>query len=74
MFGLVFTDPEKLGRLLAALNVARVPADMNLPGFDCHPLNPPLEGHYGVSVSGNWRKTFTFEGEDAVLVDYLDYH
>jgi proteic killer suppression protein len=25
-------------------------------------------------VSGNWRMTFAFEGEDAVLVDYQDYH
>ena len=24
-------------------------------------------------VSGNWRMTFTFEAEDAVLVDYQDY-
>jgi proteic killer suppression protein len=25
-------------------------------------------------ISGNWRMTFTFEGTDAVLVDYQDYH
>jgi plasmid maintenance system killer protein len=25
-------------------------------------------------VNGNWRMTFTFEGTDAVLVDYQDYH
>jgi addiction module HigA family antidote len=25
-------------------------------------------------VSGNWRVTFKFEGEDAKDVDYLDYH
>jgi len=27
-----------------------------------------------VSVNGNWRLTFAFEGVDAVLVDYHDYH
>lgn len=27
-----------------------------------------------VWVSGNWRLTFTFDGEDAILVDYQDYH
>jgi len=27
-----------------------------------------------VWVSGNWRMTFEFEGEDAILVDYEDYH
>jgi len=25
-------------------------------------------------VNGNWRLTFRFEGDDAVLVDYHDYH
>ncbi|MFD0913343.1 hypothetical protein [Methylophilus luteus] len=25
-------------------------------------------------VNGNWRLTFTFENENAVLVDYQDYH
>jgi proteic killer suppression protein len=25
-------------------------------------------------VSGNWRITFRFDGEDAVDVDYEDYH
>jgi proteic killer suppression protein len=25
-------------------------------------------------VNGNWRLTFVFEGTDAVLVDYQDYH
>lgn len=27
-----------------------------------------------VPRSGNWRLTFIFEGSDAVLVDYQDYH
>jgi len=27
-----------------------------------------------VAYDGNWRMTFTFEGTDAVLVDYQDYH
>ena len=33
-----------------------------------------LEGHWAVSVNGNWRLTFAFEGKKAVLVDYRDYH
>lgn len=33
-----------------------------------------LSGHYSVAVSGNWRLTFRFEGSDAVLVNYQDYH
>ena len=33
-----------------------------------------LAGHWAVWVDENWRLTFTFEGKDAVLVDYQDYH
>jgi proteic killer suppression protein len=47
---------------------------MNAPGWRLHPLRGDLEDHWSVDVSGNWRLTFTFEGEDAVLVDYRDYH
>jgi len=25
-------------------------------------------------VSGNWRLTFVFDGEDVILLDYQDYH
>jgi proteic killer suppression protein len=39
-----------------------------------HPLGSDLAGHWSVWVSGNWRLTFTFEDNDAVLVDYQDYH
>jgi len=39
-----------------------------------HPLKGGLKGHWAVTVNGNWRMVFTFEGADAVLVDYLDYH
>ena len=29
---------------------------------------------FSVWVSGNWRMTFRFDGTDALLVDYQDYH
>jgi len=64
----------RLKRLLTALDVAIRPADMNAPGYDLHPLKGNLAGHWSVSVSGNWRLMFSFEGEDADLVDYQDYH
>ena len=37
-------------------------------------LSDHVEGHYAVSVSGNWRITFRFEDGSAVDVDYVDYH
>jgi proteic killer suppression protein len=54
--------------------LASTPTDMNRDGWDWHPLKGELKGHRSVSVSGNWRLAFTFEDEDAILVDYLDYH
>ncbi len=64
----------KLRRQLAQLDQSAVPRDMNLPGWKLHPLKGDLAGHWAVWVSGNWRLTFTFEGADASIVDYQDYH
>jgi toxin HigB-1 len=50
------------------------PEDMNAPGWRLHRLQGNLKGHWSVTVNGNWRLTFRFEGEDAILVDYQDYH
>jgi len=65
---------SKLKRQLQRLDVSKSPADMNLPGWVMHALTGDMAGHYTVSVNGNWRMTFRFEGEDAILVDYQDYH
>jgi proteic killer suppression protein len=65
---------SKLRRQLAHLDQARSEQDMNVPGWKLHPLHGELEGHFAVSVNGNWRMTFRFEGTDAILVDYQDYH
>jgi proteic killer suppression protein len=66
---------EKRLRLqLGRLDAARSAADMNLPGWRWHPLTGGLKGHWAVWVDENWRLTFRFEGIDAVLVDYQNYH
>ena len=64
----------KLSIQLFALDTAKSPADLNTPGWRLHPLRGNLEGHWSIRVNGNWRLTFRFEGEDAILVDYQDYH
>ena len=61
----------KLSRQLKHLDRAKVPEDMNVPGWKLHKLST---GHWSVWVSGNWRLTFAFDGENAILVDYQDYH
>ena len=61
-------------RRLDVLDAATAPEDMNLPGFGFHGLTGFNPKRYAISVSGNWRITFAFEGEDAVDVDLEDYH
>lgn len=64
----------RLDRLLDRLDISLRPEDMRLPGYQFHPLKGNRKGHYAVSVSGNWRLTFRFEGEDAIDVNLEDYH
>jgi toxin HigB-1 len=70
-------QPKHATRLklqLQLLNTAESAVEMNVPGWNWHPLQSDLAGHWAVKVNGNWRLTFSFEGKDAVLVDYQDYH
>jgi proteic killer suppression protein len=72
--GVQAAHAPRLRLQLGRLDAAGSPADMNLPGWRLHPLKGELQGFWAVSVSGNWRLTFAFEGVDAILVDYVDYH
>ena len=72
--GIQAAHAARLGRQLAFLSSAKAPADMNVPGWNLHPLKGKLDNHWSISVSGNWRLTFMFENGDVVLVDYQDYH
>lgn len=65
---------RRLVRQLDYLNRATSPIDMNLPGYRLHELKGARKGTWSVTVSGNWRLTFTFKGEDAHDVDLEDYH
>jgi proteic killer suppression protein len=65
---------KRLSLQLTQLNVALSADEMNLAEWDWHPLKGNMAGHWSVRVNGNWLLTFAFEGSDAVLVDYLDYH
>ncbi len=65
---------EKLKNILARLEIAREPDDMNMPGFRLHQLKGDRAGEWAVTVRANWRVTFYFQGEDAADVNYEDYH
>jgi toxin HigB-1 len=72
--GIQAAHATKLRRQLALLDASISAQEMDVPGWHLHPLKGTLKDHWSVRVSGNWRMTFKFEGEDAVLVDYQDYH
>lgn len=65
---------DKIERILARLDEATEVRNMDLPGFRLHPLKGDRAGDWSVSVSGNWRIVFRFEGGHASDVDLIDYH
>ena len=65
---------EKIARILDRLDASVSQADMNLPGYRLHELKGQEAGTWSVTINANWRITFQFEGQDAVVVDYKDYH
>jgi toxin HigB-1 len=65
---------KRLRRMLLALHTATSPQNMDIAGYRLHQLKGDLRGMWAVSVSGNWRLVFRFEGEHAMDVDLVDYH
>jgi toxin HigB-1 len=64
----------KVENILAVLNRARKPSDMDLPGFRLHPLKGNLKDFWSVTVRVNWRIIFRFEAGEVYDVDLIDYH
>jgi proteic killer suppression protein len=64
----------KVENVLAVLNRARKPSDMDLPGFGLHPLKGNLKNFWSVTVRANWRIIFRFKNSGAYDVDLVDYH
>jgi proteic killer suppression protein len=72
--GVMAEHLTKLRNILARLDAAGTVEDMNLPGFNLHPLKGRLQGSMAVTVRANWRVIFRFADGHASDVDYLDYH
>ena len=65
---------ERIEDILARLDIAAVPSDLDLPGYELHLLKGKLKGYWAVKVSGNWRIVFRFQDGDALDVNLIDYH
>jgi proteic killer suppression protein len=70
-------DARMHKRILArldVLNAASAAEQMNVPGFNFHALRGFELTRYTVHVNGPWCLTFEFEGDDAVKIDFEQYH
>lgn len=65
---------QRILRRLDRLDVAARPEEMNLPGFDFHPLKGFKATRFSVHVNGPGCITFEFEDGDAFRVDFEQYH
>ena len=72
--GILPKHAEKIARILDRLDASTSPDDMNLPGYSLHRLKGRETGTWSVTVNANWRIIFQFERQNAIVVDYLDYH
>ncbi len=59
---------------LDALDAAAAPEDMDVLGFNFHPLKGFHPVRYTVHVNGPWCITFEFADGDATRVDFEQYH
>ncbi|VAX24875.1 hypothetical protein MNBD_NITROSPINAE03-824 [hydrothermal vent metagenome] len=68
---------ESLNRIediIARLDIAVVPSDIDLPGYGLHQLKGKFKGFWALKVSGNWRIIFRFRDGDAFDINLIDYH
>ena len=72
--GIQATHKNRLRLILSNLDQAENPDDMDLPGLRLHSLTGNRKNIWSVTVNGNWRVTFRFEGRDPEIVNYEDYH
>ena len=61
---------SRVGLILSLLDEASSPEQLSIPDMFLH----PLQGERAMTVSGNWRITFRFDGEDVIVVNLEDYH
>jgi len=68
------TQISRIEVVLDDLDAAARPRDLDLPGNRLHQLKGERRGQWSVTISGNWRIIFRFEGGEPCDVDLVDYH
>lgn len=72
--GIQAKHSKKLTLILGRLNASSKPEDMNLSGLFLYSLSGQRNELWSVRVNGNWHITFQFNGKNAEIVNYEDYH
>ena len=72
--GIQAKHERRLRIQLAAIDTATMIDDIDLPGFNLHPLKGNRDGIWSITVNGNWRITFEFIDGNAFILNYEDYH
>jgi proteic killer suppression protein len=75
--GLPSATADKLRKLLFALETAKTLEQLaRFPGWKLHPLKGDLKGLWSLTVTGNWRLIFRYDGRTntASDIDLIDYH
>ena len=65
---------SRIQRMLDLIDQAVNARELDVPGMHLHALEGERKGSWAMTVSGNYRITFRFDGEDATDVDLEDYH
>nr|WP_301289688.1 type II toxin-antitoxin system RelE/ParE family toxin [Erwinia persicina] len=72
--GIDSRNADKIAFRLSALDNAKIIDDVDIAGFNLHPLRGDRAGIWSVTVTGNWRITFEFTDGDVFIINMEDYH
>jgi proteic killer suppression protein len=64
----------RIRRILDLIEEATAVEQLDIAGMHLHPLKFDRKGEWAMTVSGNWRITFRFVGENAADLNLEDYH
>ncbi len=64
---------KRIERRLDRMDAAIAIEELNVPGFDFHPLKEKPQ-RYSIHVNGPWCLTFEFENGDCLKIDFEQYH
>ena len=62
---------NKIRLILTRLDAAKIPEELNVPGYGLHQLKGEMKGFWSVKVDKNYRIIFRMENENTSDIDYI---